>query len=139
MLGKLDKSDHKYFIEGGDEGFSPARNKKVIDDTIKLYEKNRAAKMAVFQDHLRERTSAIASFLTSDKGPRYAGYTDSRIVKYFGKRYLAELQGKSITERINNKLNVIRGSRAPSIITPSGKIRGKKVSDVRKKAKKRKK
>ena len=101
---KITKEDHRrYFKEKGDPGFSPKRNKVVIEGTIKKYEANRKRKMQEFTNTLRERTSAVAQYLTSEHGAR----SDKPVEKYFGKRILAQLRGDEIRNEIMSRLNMV--------------------------------
>lgn len=136
MLGKVDFMDKKYWSKDPEPGFSEKRNKQIIADSIKAYEKMRAKKMAEFKDGLGERSEAVASFFKSNMA--YAKVTDSRIERYFGKKFLSHLQGKDGVERIKNRLGtVFGGSPMPNMVSKKGKVRGKKISDVRAKTKKR--
>jgi hypothetical protein len=96
---KVQKEDYKFFKEKGDPGFSPERNKYVIEKTIAKYEANRKRKMQQFQDNLGERTEAVAMYfkhLTQGK--------TTPVEKYFGRRNLAYLQGQNIMHKLKNAL-----------------------------------
>lgn len=125
--------DSKYWSSEPEEGFSVKRNKAVIASVIKKHDKMRAKKMAEFNEGMGERSEAVASLLTS-RMANSAEITDSRIDKYFGKKFLAHLQGKDGVERVKNRLGTVFGnSPMPEIISKTGKIKGKKISDVRSK------
>lgn len=87
--------DQKFFKPEGDPGFSPARNKHIIDETIKDYELNRNRKMRDYEKALKERTDAVACYLTSPHG---AG--SKPVEKYFGRKWLIKLRGEQLLERI---------------------------------------
>jgi len=76
-------------------GFSPEWNKHVIDTTIKEYEDNRKRRAKEFNDQIRERAEAVASYLEYlDRG-----YVSS-VEKYFGKKVLAHLRGEDVINQI---------------------------------------
>lgn len=129
----ISNPDKKYFIEGGEQGFNPEQNKWVIEDSIRRYELMRKRKMKDFRDGISERAEAVASYLTSSKGAVYKGFSESGLTKYFGKRKLADLQGKNIIERLSSKLSTVKGkSQAPNIILPDGSIKGRSVNGRKK-------
>ena len=104
---KISDEDYKrYYKEAGDPGFNPSRNKAVIDKSIKKYEAMRRRKLAEHQDKLRERTDAVAQYLTSQHG---AG-SNKPVEKYFGKRTLAYLRGESIVGEIKERMRIINPS-----------------------------
>ena len=88
--------DRKFWPDKPDPGFSPDRNKFVIESTIKKYEAMRAKKLKEFREGVAERAYAIASYLTS----RYGAHSSTPIQRYFGKRYLAELRGQNIINKL---------------------------------------
>jgi hypothetical protein len=138
-IGNINTMDRKFWQNTIEPGFSPERNKRIIEESIVKYEKNREKKLQEFRDKFGERAEAVASFWKSNKGAAYKSATDSNITKYFGKQYLAHLQGKRIVERLESKFNTIVGkSRIPNIINKNGTIKGNKISDVRQKTEKRK-
>lgn len=93
----LQKLDHiRYFKEEGDLGFSPERNKKVVEDTIKKYELEREQAQKVYSDQLGERSHAVSSYLMHLQ----RGNKSTSVEKYFSKAYLAHLRGKKIVENI---------------------------------------
>ena len=97
-VSKNQKRDHElYFVEDGDEGFSPERNKAIIDETIKKYEAKRKAQMKDFQDKLGERSEAVAMYLK-----HVAGGKSTPVEKYFGRRNLAYLRGEKILQKVKN-------------------------------------
>lgn len=102
-IGDISPKDKKFWKDEPDPGFSPERNKQTIDRTIKKYEAMRRAKMKAFQNELGERSDAAASYLIS----RHGANAGRPIERYFGKKYLAHLQGKSIVSRLKERLRVI--------------------------------
>jgi hypothetical protein len=91
------KANKKYYKATPDAGFSPARNKQIIEDSIKAYEANRAKRRKEYAGKLDERSDAVASYFqhVNQRG-------GSSLEKYFGRRELARLQGRKIYEKITN-------------------------------------
>jgi len=95
METKSQKEDYRrYFVERGDEGFSPRRNAAVIARTIKKTDAMRAARAKAYAEGVRERTSAVTDYLLSPKSDSMS------IDRYFGKRTLARLRGESIVTKL---------------------------------------
>lgn len=94
-MNKIDKSDFKYFVEDGDIGFNPERNKAIIEGTIKKYEKTVKAKRRSYEDKIMERSDALATYFRSRMAE---GSTP--VEKYFGKKALTHLRGQRILQRI---------------------------------------
>ena len=96
----LQKEDYqRFFVPDGkvDPNFSPARNKAIIEKSIKDYEALRARKAISQDDAFGERSDAIASYLFSkevDSGG------ENSMKKYFGKRTLAYLRGMQIRDQL---------------------------------------
>lgn len=91
------KQDYiKYFKEEGDVGFNPDHNKKVVEDSIKKYEAERARRQKDFTDQIGERAHAVTSYLMHLQ----RGNKSTPIEKYFSKTYLAHLRGKKIVEKM---------------------------------------
>ena len=88
--------DRKFWPDKPDPGFSPDKNKFVIESTITKYEANRARKINEFKDGVAERSHAIACYLMSPHGAQ----SSTPIQKYFGKQYLAKLQGQNIINKL---------------------------------------
>lgn len=88
-----------YFVEDGDEGFSPEYNKHVIEKTIKKAEDLRKLKKKRYDETLRERSDAVATYLKSR-----VAEGNTPIEKYFGKREMANLRGQRILQEIEGRL-----------------------------------
>lgn len=88
-----------YFVEEGDPGFSPDRNKAVIAESIRKSKEVRRKILVKELDEIRERTDAVATYLKS----RMAEGSSS-VEKYFGKRYLAHLRGQKIMNVMRTNL-----------------------------------
>ena len=67
-IGDFDPLDRKFWSKTAEPGFSVAKNRWIINNTIKKYEKNRQKKMAEFENALRERTDAAATYLCGMQG-----------------------------------------------------------------------
>lgn len=94
---ELIKANRKYFKANPDADFSPARNKQVIADSIKKYEANRAKRKKEFGEQVDERSDAVASYFQHLNQGK-----NTPLMKYFGRRELARLQGRKIYEKITN-------------------------------------
>ncbi|MEK9208154.1 MAG: hypothetical protein AAB922_06730 [Patescibacteria group bacterium] len=102
-LTKNEERDKKVFlVDGGDAGFSPSRNRAVIEDTIKKYEILRARKNKEYNDKLGERVDAVATYLKS-----MAADSNKPVEKYFSKKELAYLRGKKIVQVIQGQARVL--------------------------------
>ena len=91
----------RFYKEEGDEGFSPKRNKAIVDRTIKKHEIMRKKKDAEFTDKLRERTDAVAGYFK-----HLAGGKNTPLERYFGRKTLTHLQGRKIVAKIQRLAGV---------------------------------
>ena len=64
-----------------DPDFSPAKNNAVVEGTIKKMDKMQKAKLRDYTDQIRDRSSAVASFLKHVNNGK-----NDNVLKYFGKR-----------------------------------------------------
>lgn len=88
--------DKKYILDVPDAGFSPERNKFIIEQSIKDYEAMRAKKYKDQVEQYEERADAVVTYLKSlNKG---AG--ESNMERYFGRKNLAYLRGEEIREKL---------------------------------------
>ena len=94
--------DRKFILETPDDGFSPERNKFIIEKSIKDYEAMRAKKMKAHDDAYAERADAIATYLNG----LAMGGRSSSIEKYFGKRTLAYLRGDEIRQKLMANMKI---------------------------------
>lgn len=87
-------SDSKYFVEKGEQGFSPARNKAIIEETIRKHEENRKRKAKEDVEKLGEVIEAVASYGTYrfNKG-------SLKVDQYLEKQVMTKLMGERIIER----------------------------------------
>ena len=87
-----------YFIEDGEEGFSPDYNKMIIERTMKKSYENRKKKQKEYLESIRERSDAVATYLKSR-----AADSNRPVEKYFSKRELAYLRGEKIVKTLQRK------------------------------------
>ena len=134
----LHKSDYKFVLETPDPNFSPERNKRIIEETIREAEITRELKMKKWREGMGERSEAVVSFL------RHVDQKNGgQIESYFGSKMLAHLRGADIIDELKNKLNVI-STPSPIYIqggmvkNSKGVIVGKEVSNVKKKLQRQK-
>jgi hypothetical protein len=133
----MDTQDKKFYVDTPDVGFSPKRNKQVIENSIKKYEAMRALKQKQFQEGVGERAEAVASFI---QHVNQNGHNN--LDRYFGPSMLAKLRGMEIVDRIKSAGGISKPS--PFYLdnglvkNMQGKIVGKEISNV-KKAQKRQK
>lgn len=92
---KIDKLDYKYVGVEPDEGFDPKHNEKVIEEVIKKNEVFFARKERNRKESVKERASAIASYVKNTKD-------NTTPEEYFGKKTLAYLRGQQIVDRLRN-------------------------------------
>ena len=88
----------KWYNEKPEEGFSPDRNKKVIEDSIKKAQIMRQRKHTDFIEQLRERSDAVVSYLK-----RVEMGMEKDVESYFGRQELARLRGQKIVEEIRGR------------------------------------
>src|SRR5438552_3593470 len=92
LLEKVAPEDKKFVPKTPDVGFSPERNKAIIENSIKEYEAMRAKKLKDRLTEYEERADAVVTYLKHlDRGQG-----ESNMEKYFGKRNLAYLRGLEI-------------------------------------------
>lgn len=101
----LDIDYKKFLIPEGEIGFSPARNKAIIEDSIKRYDLMKARRQKDYMEQVRERANAVTTYLFDTK----AQQTGTPVEKYFGKRTLAALRANKIVSTLQFK-NGIRST-----------------------------
>jgi hypothetical protein len=107
---KILKADYKYVPVDPEPGFSPIRNKAIVQKTIEKYEKMRKKSFAKFGDQTAERIDVLASWITS---PNHSG---KPLDQYISRRYLGQLAGEKILSRLE-KLKKFRMEHPNVIIT----------------------
>jgi hypothetical protein len=136
---KISKRDYKFIPMTPDVDFSPERNKRVIEGSIRKYEAMRKKKQDQFMEGIGERSEAVASFLHHVKQGRH-----NNVDEYFGKSTLTKLRGLEIIDDLRSRLNMItppspvyiQGGMVKNI---RGDIVGSEVANVKKKQKRQKK
>lgn len=99
-MADISSEDRRFFVTKPDKDFSPERNKAVIAESIKKYERMRARKQKDYVEKIAERADAVVSYLRSraiDSG--------TPIEKYLGKTNLAHFQGQKIIQKIRRLAN----------------------------------
>ena len=112
-LTENQKRDYaKYYVANPDSTFSPQRNKEIVEGTIEKYELKRKKQHNVFIESLKERVNATVSLFFSNKGICHrcpSGFTGlcphNTLERYFGRKYLAYLQGQRIIQKIKRLSN----------------------------------
>lgn len=95
--------DKKFFLEKGDPGFNPARNKAVVKESIRKYDLMREKKAHEFDEAYAERAAAVVSYLKFCMAR--PGY---RLDKYFSKQEIEYLMGLDLRLQMMNNLNIIK-------------------------------
>ena len=94
----VDTKDEKYILNKAPDGFSPEKNKQVVEDSINKYEEFRKKQWKIWEEKTRERANALASFFKYlDRGE---GGTDP-MKKYFSRKTRAYLRGEKILETLS--------------------------------------
>lgn len=104
--GKIDPADYKYMYErpDGDPGFDPEHNRRVIAQTIRESDKLRKQKMDAYEESIRERADALASyFMNIEKGGHRSSDPAYDVIRYFGRKNLAQLRGESIMAKLQHR------------------------------------
>ena len=92
-----EKDMQRFFIEGGDPGFNPDRNKAVIEGTIKHNNNLLRNYYMKYNDKLRERVNATVMYMRHLNSGKSGNAS-----KYFGKRELARLRGIEVANEMKN-------------------------------------
>ena len=100
-MKRIVKEDYKFVGVDPDPGFDPNHNKQVIEESIRLNDRNRRLKSSDYKERLRSRSEAVAQYLKSIDN----GQTSSDVLKYFGRKEIARLRGEEIRESILGKLS----------------------------------
>ena len=93
---KLDYA--KWYMDEPEEGFSPKRNKHVIEQSIIKSRLLRDRRNRDYVEQVRERADAVASYLK-----RVAMGMEKDVDAYFGKHELARLRGEKIVQEIQGR------------------------------------
>ena len=90
----------KFYLEVPDPDFSPAKNKAVIENTIKKVRAMRKKKAEEYKDPYAERVDAMVSFLKHAERTK-----NGKIKKYFSPSYLAYLRGENIRRELLSRMS----------------------------------
>lgn len=100
-LTKLQKLDYQKFYVS-DPNYSPAKNRAVIERTIKKHDKKVADQLKKLHDPYMERADAVIAYLKyADKKPGYA------LDKFFDKRYLTFLRGDDVRRELYARMQIM--------------------------------
>lgn len=88
----------RFYRERPDPGFNEKRNEEVIARSIRRAEELRRQKIKAKQEGIRERASALASYIKHlEKG------SSKTAEQYFGKKMMAELAGKKVMQILKER------------------------------------
>lgn len=110
----------RFWKERPDPDFSPEHNDAVIASSIARAEKHRADMKKLQIEGLRERTSALASYI---KHLDHTGKTPTA-EDYFGRKELARLQGKKVMQILKERK--ANGQPLWEIVSTQDKLQGYK-------------
>lgn len=79
-----------YYKINPETGFSPARNKQIIAETIKEADENRVRKMQSYMKNISNRINMLFDYWYSPKS------TSMEMEKYFGKKWMGYLRGQEL-------------------------------------------
>lgn len=101
QLTKMEEMDYrKFYLEKGDPGFNPDRNRWVVENSIRKADAMRERKRKEFIDEYMERADAIVTYLKAiDRGKVH-----TNIVDFFGKHNLAHLNGEDKRKELKDKI-----------------------------------
>ena len=94
-----EKKDYfKWYLDEPEAGFSPKRNKAVIEQSIIKSKLLRERRNRDYIESIRERSDAVVSYLKHvDMGH------EQSVERYFGRKMLAHLRGQKIVEEIKGR------------------------------------
>ena len=96
----------RFYLNKPDPGFSPEKNKYIVDQAIAKHEKRILEKRKAYRETVHERAEAITDYLFwKNANPGRAVTTD--IEKYFGKKNLARLRGEKIIQTLQKDGRII--------------------------------
>jgi hypothetical protein len=93
----LDKRDYKYILDKPDSGFSPERNKMIIENSIKKMDAMILKKRQEWREGTAERVDAMLTYVQSLRA------SNKPLEQYFGKRMIAHLRGEEVMDRLYQK------------------------------------
>ncbi len=102
-LTKNQRLDYKkWFKEDGDAGFSPERNKAIIEKTIRKHELNILRKKKSYAEAVGERADAVATYLKS-----LSNGNELSVERYFGRKELTRLRGQQIIQKLQGNKTLL--------------------------------
>ena len=90
---------YKWYLDTPEEGFSPERNKKVIEESIFKAKVMKMKRDKDYVEQIRERSDAVASYLKHIMMGHEKG-----VEAYFGRQELARLRGQKIVEEVKGRM-----------------------------------
>ena len=96
----IQKSDEKFVPVDGDPDFSLEHNNKVVERTIENAERMKRQKQREFNEGIKERAWAAATYIKSGK-------TES-VDKYLGEKYLNYLKGQELLDKYAPFKNILK-------------------------------
>lgn len=97
-FSKIDKADWKFVPVDPDPDFNYERNKKIIEDSIKKNEAKKKRDKAFFNEQIKDKGRATASYLLNLQN----GRGESNLAKYFGIKEMKTLRGQEFLDRLKN-------------------------------------
>lgn len=96
----IDPRDEKYILKKVESGFSPERNKQIIEDSIRKTDLFRQKQWKVWDEKTRERANALASFFKYlEKGQG----GNNPLSKYFSRKMRAYLRGEQVVAELKSQ------------------------------------
>lgn len=80
----------KFYNLNPEPGFSPSRNKSIIEESIRKADENRVKVEKAWTAKFRERANMLTDYIFSPKS------TSMEMEKYFGPRWMGFLRGQEI-------------------------------------------
>jgi len=88
----------KWYVYRPEDGFSPERNKRVIEYTIAKSKLLKERRNRDYIEQIRERADAVATYLRAvDRGK------EPNVDRYFGKKILAYLRAQKIVAELKDR------------------------------------
>jgi hypothetical protein len=103
-MSKLSKADVDRFGLLGDPGFSEARNKAIIEKTIRDTEANHARKQKLIDEGLAERSDLMMSYIRS----MLQNNKDMDITQYAGWETMKRLWGEARVRDLQERAEKLR-------------------------------
>ena len=94
---KLDYA--KWYNKTPEAGFSPARNKAIIEQSIIKSDLMRERRNKDYIESVAERADAVVTYLKS-----VANGNEKGVEKYFGRKELARLRGEKIVKEMKGRM-----------------------------------